>query len=64
MIAVAMQQAVGRESQVVKCRAYTRQVIAALFGECQSAVLANEEFDAEFFLEPLDLMTNGGLRDV
>ncbi len=64
MVIVLAQQAVGGKPQVVERGADPREVVFRLRRQCQRAVLADEQPNAEFFLQPLDLMADRGLRDV
>ena len=64
MVVVFAQQPVGGEPQIVKRRADAGEIISGFRGQSQCAVLPDEQTDSEFFLEPPDLMADGGLGDV
>ena len=64
MVVVLAQQPVGREPQIVEGGADAGEVFLRLRRQRQRAVLADEQANAEFFLQPLDLMADRGLRDV
>jgi hypothetical protein len=64
-IVVALaQQAVGRKAQVIEGGADAGQVVPRLRCQRQCAVLADEQANAQFLLQPADLMADRGLRDI
>ena len=64
MVVVLAQQPIGGEPQIVEGGADAGEVIHRLRRQRQRPVLADEQADAELFLQPLDLMADRGLRDV
>jgi len=64
MVVVLAQQAVGREPEVVEGGADAWKVILGFRCQGERAVLANEQANAELFLQPFDLVADSGLRDV
>ena len=64
MVVVLAQQAVGRKPEIVEGGADAGEIFLRLLRQRQRAVLADEQANAEFFLQPLDLMADRGLRDV
>src|SRR5437899_10032212 len=64
MIVVLAQQAVGRKPEIVECGADAGEIFLRLQRQLQLTVLADEQANAELFLEPLDLVADRGLRDV
>jgi hypothetical protein len=61
---VLAQQPVGREPEVVESGADAREIFLGFRGQRQRAVLPDEQTDAEFLLQPPDLMADRGLRHV
>ncbi|MEY9634962.1 hypothetical protein ABIF66_003191 [Bradyrhizobium japonicum] len=64
MVVVLAQQPVGGEAEVVEGGADARQIVARFRRQRQRAVLPDEQADAEFLLEPPDLMADRGLGHV
>ena len=64
MVVVLAQQPIGGEPEIVEGGADAGEVVLRLRRQRQRAVLADEQADAEFLLQPLDLMADRGLRDV
>src|SRR5437899_12096678 len=64
MIVVLAQQAVGRKPEIVECGADAGEIFLRLQRQLQLTVLADEQANAELFLQPLDLVADRGLRDV
>ncbi len=64
MAVVLAQQAVGREPHIVERGADPGEIVFRLRRQCQRAVLADEQANPEFSLQPFDLMADRGLRHV
>ena len=64
MVVVFAEQAVGRKPEIVERSADAGEIFLRLLRQRQRAVLADEQTNAELFLQPLDLMADRGLRDV
>ena len=64
VVVIPAQQLVGRQPQVIEGGPDSREVLLRRRGEGERAVLADEQGDAQLFLQPLDLMADRGLRDV
>ena len=61
---VGAAQTGGGAAQILEGGSDGGEVVAGLLRQGQTAVLADEELDAELVLEPADLMADGGLGDV
>ena len=64
MVVVLAQQAVGRKPEIVERGADAGEIFLRLLRQRQRTVLADEQANAELFLQPLDLVADRGLRDV
>ncbi|MEY9280935.1 hypothetical protein ABIA03_002127 [Bradyrhizobium yuanmingense] len=64
LVVVLAQETVGGEAQIVEGGADARQIVARLRRQRQRAVLPDEQADAEFLLQPADLMADRGLGHV
>src|SRR5215216_6891435 len=64
MVIVLAQQAVGRKPEIIERGTDAGEIVLRLLRQRQRTVLADEQANAELFLQPLDLVADRGLRDV
>ena len=63
-VVVLVQQAVGGKAQILKCRPDAGQIFGGLWRQHERTILPDEQANSKFFLQPPDLMADGGLGDV